>query len=161
MAEVPKLFPQSEEDDVFDEFDPDDDIQLLSNADAADAIPYGFTWQFDFNEGDLDFKNGGPKKVYSLDVVNEWIMHTLNTERGEVDTLTDNIGTSIFNLLGDVPDSYVLSRIKSELTRAIGTHDRIEEVTYVSAISIRGQVYVYMSYLTDDSITGQAFVQVR
>jgi hypothetical protein len=160
MADVPDIFPQDELDDVFDSFDPDDDIGLVDTASEV-PIPYGFTWQYDFNKEDLDFTAGNPPIVRELGVVNEWILHTLNTERFETPIFGEDIGTSIFSLIGSVLDPYVMSRVRQEVVNAIDIHDRVEEVTFISAFALKGNIYAYLSYQTDDTIDGQALVQLR
>jgi len=160
MAETPDIFPQDEDDDVFDEFDPDDNLGLVDTA-SSDPLPYGFTWQYDFNAEDLDFSRGNPPVVSGLGTVNEWILHTVNVEKFETPIYGDGIGTNIFSLIGEVIDPYVMARIRQETVAAIEVHDRIEEVTYIAAFAIKGNVYAYLSYQTDDSIDGQALVQLR
>jgi len=160
MADTPDIFPQDEEDDVLDDFDPDDDIGLVDTG-IETPIPYGFTWQYDFNEEDLDFSRGNPPVVRELGTVNEWILHTMNTEKFETPIFGEAIGTNIFSLVGEVLDSYVMARVRQEVVAAIEQHDRITEVTYISAFSIKGNVYAYVSYQTDDTIDGQALVLLR
>lgn len=160
MAEVPKIFPQGEEDDVFDEFDPLDDIALV-DVDTEGPLPYGFTWRYNFNNEDLDFSSGNPPKVRGLETVNEWILHTLNTESLESPALGEAIGTEIFSLVGETLDAYVISRVRQEVVSAVEAHDRIEEANFISAFSIKGNLYAYVSYLTDDGTEGQALVQLR
>lgn len=159
MAEEPEIFPQSEDDDVIADFDPDDSVGLL-DTEFTEPLPYGFTWAYDFNKNDLDFSKGNPTKLSGLNTVNEWITHTLNVEKFEVPIYENAIGTDIFKLVGDTIDTYVMSRVTSEVRDAIEAHDRITEVNYISALSIKGDIYVYFTYLTDRDVEGQAFVQL-
>lgn len=160
MADTPDIFPQDEEDDVLTDFDPDDDIGLVDTG-VENPIPYGFTWQYDFNNEDLDFSRGNPPIVRDLGTVGEWILHTVNVELFETPIYGEAIGTDIFKLVGEVLDPYVMSRVSQELTAAIEKHDRITEVTFISAVAIKGNIYAYVSYQTDDSIDGQALILLR
>lgn len=159
MAHVPEIFPQDNDTDVFSEFDPDDDVGLL-DTESEEPEPYGFTWAYDFNAEDLDFSTGDPLKVYELGTVNEWIMHTINTEQFETPIFGPNIGTDINDLIGDILDSYVLNRVTEEIEVAIAVHDRIDTVEYILAFSIKGNVYCYFAYETDDSLAGQGVIEV-
>jgi len=161
MAETPSFLPQSEDDDIFDAFDVDDDVGLVDTDLSARPIPYGFTWKYDFNKEDLDFTTGNPPKTRELGVVNEWILHTTNIERLETPIYSSNIGTDVFSLVGNVIDSYVMARVNQEVQNAIEVHDRIDEVDYISSFSIKGNIYSFFSYITDDTLDSQALVQVR
>lgn len=160
MAEVPEIFPQSEIDDVYDAFDPYDDIALVDPA-QEEPLPYGFTWKYNFDKGDLDFSNGDPPVLSSIGTVNEWILHSINTERFESFLLGENVGTLINSLFGSVIDQYILARIRQELVKLVEAHDRIQEVEYVSAFSLKNSVYAFMTYNTDDGVNGQAILQLR
>lgn len=160
MAEEPEIFPQSELDDVIIDFDPDDSVGLQDTS-FTSPLPYGFTWQYDFNKEDLDFTGGNPPKAYGLGAVNEWITHTINTERFETPIFGDAIGTDIFKLIGEVLDPYVMSRVSKEIKGAIEAHDRIVEVTFISSLAIKGNIYVYFTYVTDEDLEGQSLIQLR
>lgn len=160
MAEVPEIFPQSEVDDVYDAFDPFDDIALSDSA-IYEPLPYGFTWKYDFNKGDLDFSRGDPPKLKNIGTVNEWILHTTKTEQSESFLLGQSIGTTINSLIGTTIDSYVLSRIKQNLVKVVNVHDRVNSINYVTAFSLQNNVYAFLIYNTDDGISGQAILQMR
>jgi len=53
-----------------------------------------------------------------------------------------------------------MARVEQEVLDAISVHDRIEEVTYIAALAIRGNVYSYLSYRTDDSLDGQSLLEL-
>jgi hypothetical protein len=161
MADTPDIFPQEEEDDIFDEFDPDDDVGLVDTDSSVQPIPYGFTWTYDFNKEDLDFSAGNPAKAYDLGVVNEWITHTTNIERFETPIYSEDIGTDIFSLVGNLLDAYVISRTNQELIKAISVHDRIDEVTNIYSFALKGNIYTFFTYTTDDTIDGQALIKVN
>ena len=160
MATTPEFLPQDELDDVFDEFDPDDDVGLIDTQSEVPR-PYGFTWTYDFNAEDLDFSAGNPPIVAGLGTVNEWILHTINTERNETPIFGSTIGTDIFSMVGDLLDPYVITRVQQEVKTAVEVHDRIEEVEFISAVGIKGSIYAYLLYITDDTLNGQALIQVR
>lgn len=164
MTHVPKIFPQVSEldleSDLAEFFDPDDDVGLIE-PDPADVLPYGFTWVFDFNANDLDFSDGDPAKVTGLGTVNEWISHTINTEQFETPIFGPDIGTNINQLIGEVIDSYILTRVRAEIVDAISVHDRISAVNYANAFAITNNVYSYLSYATDNDDGSGALLQLR
>ena len=160
MADTPKIFPQSEYDDVYDEFDLYDDI-ALSDSESGAPLPYGFTWAYNFEKGDLDFAGGDPVLVMDSDVIKEWILHTVNTERFETEIFGEAIGTSINSLYGGVIDAYVLARIKQETEKAVRAHDRVMSVDFITTFSSKNNVYSYLSYVTDDSVTSDTLLRLR
>ena len=160
MAETPELFPQPGDDDILEDFDPDDDLGLQDTV-VEEPRPYGFTWRFDFNKEDLDFSNGDPPKVTGLGTVNEWISHTINTEIFETPAFDGDIGTPIFKMIGSVLDGYMTQRVKDEIIKAVNIHDRITDVTDVQVFSLGGNIYGFFTYETDDTIQSPALFELR
>lgn len=160
MAEIPDLFPQVEAADLVEDFDPDDDVGLI-DTEVEEPVPYGFTWGFDFNKGDLDFSAGNPPKHSEQGVVKEWIYHTINTEQYETPIFGPDIGTNIFTLIGSVLDNYTVTQVSAEIESAISVHDRITDVIYITAFAVTNNVYTYFAYETDDGLVDQQLQQLR
>lgn len=165
LADTPIIFPQVSDLDsqstLSEFFDPDDDVGLV-DPDPSELKPYGFTWKFDFNANDLDFSVGGnPAKVRDLGTVNEWITHTINTEQFETPIFGSNIGTVINDLVGDIIDSYLITRVKDEIVDAVSIHDRISAVTFAIAFAVSTNIYGFLSYATDNEDGSSNLIQLR
>ena len=156
---TPDIFPQPEIADLVDFFDVGDDLGL-TEVDASEPLPYGFTWKFGFNQEDLDFSSGNPPLAKGHAALDEWITHTINTEQFETPIFGADIGTIIFSLVGSHLDTYIMQRCRDEILSAISVHDRIETINSIITFAINGNVYAHFSYSTDDEIEGQSLLQI-
>jgi len=156
---IPELYPQVETGDLVENFDPDDDLGL-SDSDFTEPVPYGFTWKFDFNAEDLDFSNGDPSVLKGQDTLNEWITHTINTEQFETPIFGADIGTTIFSLIGQHLDTYVMQLARDQILEAISVHDRIDSIDTIITFALSGNMYAHFSYTTDDEVSDQSLLQI-
>ena len=143
-------FPVFEDDEELELFNPDEDLD--EDVDAQPGDPYGFTWRFDFAEGDI-FLNAGGETVEAreLECVKEWIQHTLSITRFESPIYGTDVGTDIGSLIGSRDDEFVMSRIRSEIEIAALAHDRIESVNVAEVFKIGNVAYAFVEFTTDDS----------
>lgn len=160
------LFPDIDDLDV-DDF-PLNDVgdEYLSeeeNAEEPEPIPYGITWKFDFNKGDLHTDNSGQFLIVEgRDTLHEWVSHTLNTWRWETPIFSGDIGTEIPNLIGAraTIDGGTLARVEEEIITALILHDRIDKVGVEALIPIDYDIWAIFRYSTDDQITSREVVNV-
>lgn len=130
-----------------------DDVDGLEEP-VEEPIPYGITWKFDFNKGDIYTDSSGQTlEVTELDSLHEWIAHVLNVERGEVTIYSDEIGTTINYFIGQAMrvDGMLLESVGNDIASAINVHDRVVSVEIISLIPIGYDLYAVFSYETDDS----------
>lgn len=147
------LFPNIDDDTTVEEFFADDD--LTETVDVEPPTPYGATWRFDFDAGDIYFSPAGEtSRISGPDTVREWINHTVNTARFETSLMPDNTGTDIKGLTGhSLGDGYVESRIKAEIIEGFQQHDRIDSVVVPLVFNIGSDLFAYIAYALDDSQT--------
>jgi microcompartment protein CcmL/EutN len=62
--------------------------------------------------------------------------------------------------VGKLLDSYVIARSDQEIQKAILVHDRIDDVKHIYSFALKGNIYTFFTYTTDDTIDQQALVQV-
>lgn len=152
------LFPEFEDDDDIEEFALDDDID--EDEESQPPLPYGFTWRFDHNAGDIFLSpRGEAVKVYTTETVIEWIQHTLAVKRFETPIYGTAVGTDIHDLLGlKANDQYVLSRIRSEIEEAISEHDRVIAVEVAEIFPLEDAIYAYVTFETDDGLVEETLL---
>ena len=156
------IFPESieESDDDAEFIDPDVDEDFLSE-DEESPKPYGFTWKFDFNKGDISFDESGNTKVLEgQDTVREWMAHTLNTERYETTIFGGDIGTDINSLIGTLhaADSDTISEVESQIREAVLVHDRVESIERLVIFPFEDDIFAYFKYVTDDGAESEEVV---
>jgi hypothetical protein len=140
-------FPTFGTDDDIVEFYPDDDLD--QDTEVQPPKPYGISWSFDFVNLDLFFGAGGkPYKVSELEVLKEWIMHSLMIQRGESPIFSTEIGTDIHTYIGSKDTNYVMARVKQEIINALLQHDRIQAVDVTEIFSLLGEVYALIQFQT-------------
>ena len=126
-----------------------------SNEDAPPE-PYGISWKFDFNKGDMYTTSSGKFVETSLlDTLHEWVGHVLNTERWETTIFSGDIGTEINSMIGarNTHDAATLARIEEEVLRALHIHDRIDTLTMLTVLPVAYDIYTVFQYSTDDGET--------
>jgi hypothetical protein len=138
---------------------------FLQNDESGEAppIPYGFTWKFDFNKGDL-FVDSSYQfvEVEERDTVHEWVAHTLNTERWETPIFNGDIGTEVNTFFGarTTTDGGTLARIEEEILTAVRIHDRIISVGVVLVLPVDYDIFAVFRYTTDDSVLSTEVARV-
>lgn len=117
-----------------------DNAELLLQAEYNETLntSYPFTGRaflYDFTKGDFIYKNGAPVEVTGVEAIRVWIEKVIRTEKfkftiyqsveGDID-----YGTSIEDLIGtSLPQGFVESELKRELTESILKNPFIEELT--------------------------------
>lgn len=144
------------ETDPFPDFDDglepvllDDDIEADITAFVAEA--YGYTWEFDFEEGDLFLSDQGATALADgVEAVRQWCRHMLSTQRGESPIHDPEVGVNLEGLLGSrINDSYVKARIRQEITGALVLHDRIDSVKVDDIITSGSNAFVFVTIKLD------------
>lgn len=121
---------------------------------VEEPIPYGTTWKFNFDIGDMYTDSNGQFSIVSEhDTLHEWIAHVLNTEKYETPIFLTETGTLINLLIGEAitVDGQLMVEVAEEIASAIIKHDRIIDLKVISVIPITYDMYVIFSYETDDS----------
>ena len=154
MADETALPALDSELSVDELFDVSIDADLLSASSDSDnePNPYGITWAFDFQKGDIFLdSHGAMAQVSGKETLKQWMGHTLSIARGESSLYSGDIGTRIPFLYGlRVDAAEVLAKIESEVRTALTFHDKIAEIKAVSTFPLGNTLYVYVEYLTDD-----------
>lgn len=121
---------------------------------VEDDIPYGITWKFDFNKGDIyTDASGQTLELSELDSLHQWVSHILNIERGETAIYQSALGTEVNSAIGNaiVIDGALLKEVAEDIENSIILHDRIIQVNVISVIPVENDLYIIFSYETDDS----------
>ncbi len=143
------FFP-SFDDDALEEYVPDEDIDL--DEEVQPPTPYGVTWRFDFDAGDIYISDSGENQLLSdIETVKEWIKHTLSIRRFESPVYGTDIGTDLQDLVGTKDSEFVLARIAQEIREAVSAHDRIVSCEVLRVFHIGDAAYAFVSFETDDS----------
>lgn len=151
------------EDDIFPESveESDDDAEFLDDNIEEDFLseeedpprPYGFTWKFDFSRGDIEVGSGADTRIVQDQLcLKQWLGHTLNVERYETSIYGGDIGTDQNAILAAKlsfgPNT--VNEIEAQIKQAILVHDRIERVTEILTFPFEDDIFIYVSYITDD-----------
>ncbi len=143
------LFPTFDDDEL-EEFVPDDSLD--QDEELQPPVPYGTTWRFDFDNGDIMLDSlGSTSNASGLDTVKEWIQHTLLTRRFESPLYGPDTGTLIPDLIGSRDSTLAIEIIRKEVVAALLVHDRIVEASVPEIFPVGDTMYVYVDYVTDDS----------
>mgnify|MGYP003348716285 CR=1 FL=1 len=86
--------------------------------------------------------------------------HTISTEQFETPIFGPDIGTNVNKFIGNIIDSYTISKVKDEIVEAVSLHDRVVSIEYVNAFSIVNDVYVIFGYTTDDADFGVVLMEL-
>lgn len=145
MAESPfPLFDDGLETVVLDDDLADEFAQLV-------ATPFGFTWEFDFAEGDIVLGRAGETLMAAgVASILQWCRHVLTVRRGESPIHSPDTGVDLEGLLGrKIEDGFVIAKIKQEIETALVQHDRIDSVVVDNVITAGDSAYVFVTLTLD------------
>lgn len=97
---------------------------------SKDLPKLGKSFLYDFDKGDFVIKDGKMVEIHGVEVLKQWILKVLKTERFRF-KIYENIeyGVTLEDLIGSsFPRSFVEAEIKREVTASLILHSYIESV---------------------------------
>lgn len=97
----------------------------------TDRVFNGRSFLFDFQKNDFVYRNGSLVEVEGKDALKVWIEKVIRTEKFRFSIYEDiDYGVTIEDLFGNnLPQEFVESELKRELTEAIIVNPYIEDLT--------------------------------
>lgn len=118
---------------------PNDIESFLENEDVAietdSTVFNGTSFLYDFTKGDFIYKNGAPVMVNGIEALRVWIEKIIRTEKFKFNVYqsvegNSEYGVSIEDLIGsNLPQGFIESEMKRELTESITKNPYIDELT--------------------------------
>lgn len=116
------------------------------NVDYSDYYEYAYDFK---NNELLTDENGRHYFVYGNEAIKIWIYKTMLTSRFKYSAYSDNYGTEIFELVGEVISSkFKKEEIKRYITEAIMVHPLITSITKIDIEQKRENTVVTVYYHT-------------
>ncbi|RIJ65537.1 DUF2634 domain-containing protein [Rummeliibacillus sp. POC4] len=97
---------------------------------SKDLPKLGKSFLYDFDKGDFVIKDGKMVEIHGVEVLKQWILKVLKTERFRF-KIYENIeyGVTLEDLIGSgFPRSFIEAEIKREVTASLILHSYIESV---------------------------------
>ncbi|MGE7838002.1 DUF2634 domain-containing protein [Viridibacillus arvi] len=106
------------------------ELEMNTEEIVEDLPPIGKSFLFDFKKGDFVFLNGKMVEIHGLEVLKQWILKVLKTEKFRF-RIYDNVeyGVTLEDLIGsNLPRAFIEAEIKREVTASLLLHTHIESV---------------------------------
>lgn len=106
------------------------ELEFNTDTETKDLPKLGKSFLYDFDKGDFVIKNGKMVEIHGVEVLKQWILKVLKTERFRF-KIYENIeyGVTLEDLIGSgFPRSFIEAEIKREVTASLILHSYIESV---------------------------------
>ncbi|MFJ8261402.1 DUF2634 domain-containing protein [Rummeliibacillus sp. NPDC094406] len=106
------------------------ELEFNTDTEPKDLPKLGKSFLYDFDKGDFVLKDGKMVEIHGVEVLKQWILKVLKTERFRF-RIYENIeyGVTLEDLIGSsFPRSFVEAEIKREVTASLILHSYIESV---------------------------------